>query len=315
MRFLLLALLLAPPRLLAQESPRPNRVAWLEIFPEPLPQGVPEIALEVSSQFLRPDLENSGDGRTFARLDGEEWQLTLDLPWKLGPAILNLRVRAAQRGGGLLDQTIVNWHNLLGTPTGGREAAPKGRVAYHLERDGVLVGDLDRARLSLMDTDLACLVPFGVPEGGGRVGVSLQLPTGSRKDFSGSGGWDAVAGGAGWWRRGAWGVHAQGERVFIGLPEGSPYRGVLGARSFSRAWLGLGYQGRGLGVDLTFGYSESPYRVGIRRIDGAGLQQHWTFSHRAWPNWRFGFSEEAGSYTSPDFSAFISWRYGKPRGV
>ena len=57
--------------LTAQETPRPNRVAWFEGFPEPLPEGVAELALETTSQMLRPDLEHSADGRTWARLDGE----------------------------------------------------------------------------------------------------------------------------------------------------------------------------------------------------------------------------------------------------
>ncbi len=307
-----LVLCLAALTLGAQETPRPNRVAWLEVFPEPLPDGTRQITLEMTSQFLRPDFEQSADGRTAARLDGEEWQLMEDLPIALGPGILNVRLRVAHRSGGVADQLLQSWHRLLGTDTGGRDLAPKGRLSYDLERDGVLVARLDRPGLHLLDTDIAYVLPWGHPASGGRLGVSLQLPTGQREDFSGSGGLDGTLGLAAWKAFGIWRLHAQAERVVIGLPEGSPYRAVLEHRAFNRAWAGFGFQGRGpgfwkgLGLDITLAYEASPYRVEIPRIDRAGWQQHWTFSHTAMPNWRLGFSEEAGTYTAPDITAFVS---------
>lgn len=66
---LALACVLAAP---AQETPHPNRLAWLSIFPEPLPEGVNQLALEITSQFLRPERTQSLDGRTQAQLDGED---------------------------------------------------------------------------------------------------------------------------------------------------------------------------------------------------------------------------------------------------
>ena len=314
MRVLVLALTLASA-LGAQETPRPNRVAWLEVFPEPLPDGTRQLALEVTSQFLRTDYEQSPDGRTFARLDGEEWQVTGDLPLHLGPGILNLRMRIAHRSAGAADQVLQSWHRLLGTDSGGRDLAPKGRMAYHLERDGVVVGELNRPGLRVMDCDLAYLLPWGDLHAGGRLGLSVQFPLGKREDFSGSGGLDGTLGLAAWKAHGVWRIHGQAERVFIGLPATSPYRAVLEHRAFNRAWLGVGFQGcgpgfwRGLGLDVTLAYSASPYRVGISRIDRAGWQQHWTFSHASLPQWRFGFSEEAGTYVAPDITAFLSRRF------
>jgi len=310
--FLALSLIFA---LGAQETPRPNRVAWLGVFPEPLPDGTRQLALEVTSQFLRTDFEQSIDGRTLARLDGEEWQLTGDLPSRLGPGILNLRLRVAHRSGGATDQLLQSWHRLLGSDSGGRELAPKGRLDYHLERDGVVVGNLERPGLRAMDCDLAYLLPWGDLQAGGRLGLAVQLPLGRREDFSGSGGLDGTLGLAAWKAHGVWRIHGQAERVFIGLPATSPYRAVLEHRAFNRAWLGVGFQGRGpgfwrgLGLDVTLAYSASPYRVGISRIDRAGWQQHWTFSHASLPQWRFGFSEEAGTYVAPDITAFLSRRF------
>jgi hypothetical protein len=303
--------------LVAQETPRPNRVAWFEGFPEPLPEGVNELAMEVTSQMLRPDLERSSDGRTFARLDGEEWQLVGDWATKVGSSRINVRARLASRSGGLLDQTFWNWHQVFSLPQGGREDAPKNRLAYHLERDGLVVGDLSRPGLALMDLDVAWIRPFGNSDEGGRFGGSIQLPTGKQSDFSGSGGTDGMVGAALWRRYGRWRVFGQAERVWLGLPEHSPLRTVMDKTSFSRTWASLGWRGEGpglisgLGIEVSLAYAGSPYHTGLSRLDHAGWQQHWTFRHTRLSRWRFGISEEAGTFVAPDLTAFAAYRFGE----
>ncbi len=299
-----------------QETPRPNRVVWFQGFPEPLPQGSSEVAMEVSSQMLRPDLERSGDGRSFARLDGEEWQLTGDWALKAGSSRINLRVRVANRSGGIADQAMVTWHSLFGLPQGGRLDAPKNRLAYHLERDGRVIADLSRPGTALMDLDVAWIRPFGTAEAGGRVGVALQLPTGRQSDFSGSGSTDGLVGGALWRHYGPWRLFGQAERVVLGLAKDSPLRLVMDKTSFSRTWATLGYQGEGsgllsgIGIEVSLAYAGSPYRVGLSRVDRPGWQQHWTFRHTRLPRWRFGFSEEAGTFVAPDITGFVAYRLG-----
>lgn len=312
MRKTLVVCFLCCSSLLAQETPAANRVAWMAIFPEPLPDGMSRVGLEMTSQFLRPSSEQSADGRTFARLDGEEWQLTTDFAKALGEGRLNVRLRLVDRSGGVLDAAIQSFHKTFGMPDGGREQIPNGRLAYHLERDGRLVANLDKPGLHLMDTDVAYVFPFGDLHRGARVGASIQLPTGERDDFSGSGGWDSLVGAAAWRQYGHWKIHGQAEQVFIQLSENNPYRAVLGRNHFRRFWAGAGWQGdgpgfwKGLGLDVTLAYNGSPYHVGIDRIDDAGLQQHWVITHRALPAWRFGLSEEAGSYAAPDMTVFVA---------
>ena len=123
--------------------------------------------------------------------------------------------------------------------------------------------------------------------------------------------------GAALWRRtGRWTFFGQAERVLLGLPEHSPLRLVLGKTSFSRAWASAAWQGEGagllsgLGVEVSLAYADSPYRTGLPRLDRAGWQQHWTFRHTRIPRWRFGFSEEAGTFTAPDATAFVAYRLG-----
>lgn len=301
----------------AQETPRPNRVAWFEGFPEPLPEGASEVAIEATSQMLRPDLERSGDGRTFARLDGESWQLTGDWAVKAGSSRINVRARLASRSGGIADQAMWTWHQMFNLPQSGRGDAPKNRLAYHLERDGRVIGDLGRPGLALMDLDVAWVRPFGTAEAGGRIGASVQLPTGKQADFSGSGGTDGLAGAALWRRYGRWRIFGQAERVVLGLPKASPLRTVLDRTSFSRAWAALAWQGEGagllsgLGVEVSLGYAGSPYLTGLARLDRVGWQQHWTLRHTRLPRWRFGFSEEAGTFTAPDVTAFTAYRFAE----
>jgi len=260
----------------------------LSIFPEPLPDGRTSIALEAASQFLRPDFESGDGGRSFARFDGEDWGLTLDLAKGFGPFALNLRLRGIWRSGGWADQAFASWHSLLGVPQGGRGWAPKYRLEYTLSKDGQTIAQLNKDRFCTMDADLALLYTFGDDASGGRLGASLQAPTGSRDDFSGSGGWDKLMGTALWHSWGRFRLHAQAEYAFLGISNANPYSAVLTRYTQMRGWVGAAYQGQdmgffgGLGLDITIGYI---------------------------PKWSFGISEEAGTYTSPDLTAFVRYRF------
>ena len=306
-----LVLCLAALTLGAQETPRPNRVAWLEVFPEPLPDGTRQITLEMTSQFLRPDFEQSADGRTAARLDGEEWQLMEDLPIALGPGILNVRLRVAHRSGGVADQLLQSWHRLLGTDTGGRDLAPKGRLSYDLERDGVLVARLDRPGLHLLDTDIAYVLPWGHPASGG--------------DWASPCSFHRPAGGLLRQRRPGWHPGPSGLEGLRDLAP--PCSGRTGRHRPSRGQP-LPRRPGTPGLQPRLGRFRLP-GPGTGILEGPGPGYHpwpmrraptgWKSAHRsrrlaaaldlqhtAMPNWRLGFSEEAGTYTAPDITAFVS---------
>ncbi|HXC17978.1 MAG TPA: DUF3187 family protein [Holophagaceae bacterium] len=302
--------------LAAQETPRPNRVAWMEIFPEPLPDGQDRIAFELTSQFLRPDRAVSADGRTQAALEAEDWLITVDKAWALGSGRFNVRLRVQERWGGLFDQFFESYHSAMGTAGGGRELSPKWQSVMQLERDGRVVIDAEDPKTQLMDLDLAWVRPFGTSEAGGRAGLSVQAPTGIRADGSGSGSWDESLGAAAWKRLGSITFRTQAEFVHLGVTEANPWSAVLAHNHFGRAWAGAAWQGqgpgfwRGLGLSLDFAYTESPFRTGLPRMDDPGWQVHVGVQHRALPRWRFGFSEEAGTYFAPDITAFVAYRFG-----
>jgi hypothetical protein len=317
---LLGTLLLAPlwGSLPAQEPPRPDRHPLLAIFPDPLPDGRTSVMVEFANQFLRTEFEHADQGRTYARIDGEDWGLTLDLAQGLGPIVLNLRLRGVWRSGGFTDRFFAVWHKLFALPGGGRNIVPNFRLDYTLERDGRTIAQLARDRACLMDVDLAVLYPFGDRAAGGRLGASVQAPVGKQEDFSGSGGWDCLVGAALWKTLGGFTFHTQLERAFLGIGDDSPYAAVLDHRTQNRAWAGVTWRGDGdgffggLGLDASIGYTESPYSVGVPRIDSSGWQQHWTFSHTRLPKWRVGISEEAGTYTSPDLTVFVQYKFSVP---
>jgi hypothetical protein len=312
---LALALVASAPSLKAQETPHPNRQAWLSIFPEPLPEGVNQFSLEASNQFLRPDRTVSPDGRAHAELEGEDWQLTSDLATALGPGLLNLRTRLTYRSAGIMDRAIMNWHDILGVDQGGRDQVSTFLDAYHLDRNGVVVFDLHQPRLELQGLDLAYVLPWGDKNNGGRMGGSIQIPTGHAEELQSSGGTNFMAGLSAWTTTGSLRFWAQGEDVWISLPQNSPLRQVVSRGQFWRAWTGAHYQGpgggfwSGFGLDLSYAYSETPYWTKLVRIDKYGLQQTWVFNHERLPKWRFGLTEKGGTFTNPEITFFASYRF------
>jgi hypothetical protein len=303
--------------LVAQETPHPNRLPWLSIFPEPLPDGVNQLSLEGSNQFLRTSRQDSPDGASHAELEGEDWQITSDLATALGPGLLNLRTRLTYRSGGIMDRAIMNWHNMLGVGEGGRDQVPTSLDVYHLDHNGIVVFDLRQPRFELQGLDLAYLVPWGDKNNGGRVGGSIQVPTGHEDILQSSGGTNFMAGLGAWTTAGSWRFWAQGEDIWISLPQNSPLRQVISRGQFWRAWVGVHYQGpgggflQGFSLDLSFSYNETPYWTRLVRLDKYGEQQTWVFSHEHLPKWRFGFTEKAGTFSAPEITFFSSYRFGE----
>jgi hypothetical protein len=294
----------------AQETPHPNRLAWLSIFPEPLPEGVNQLGLEATNQFLRADRENSPDGRSHAQLYGEDWMLVWDLAGGLGPGRINLRTRLDYRSEGIADRAIMNWHEIIGVEQGGRDQVPTFQDQYVLTRDGVVVFDNTSPRWLLQGLDLSYAVPWGDHDNGARAGASVQLPTGEEQALQSSGGTNFLAGAAWWHTFGAARLWTQAEEIWIQLPQHSPLRAVVDRGQFWRAWLGVAMgRWRGFGLDLSVAYNETPYFTKLVRVDKYGLQQTWIVTHTRCPHWRFGFTEKAGTFSTPEITGFTTYRF------
>ncbi|MDR3673472.1 MAG: DUF3187 family protein [Holophaga sp.] len=294
----------------AQETPHPNRLAWLSIFPEPLPEGVNQLGLEVSNQFLRPDRTVSPDNRSHAQLMGEDWELVSDLATGLGPGRINLRTRVDHRSSGIADRLIMNWHNIIGVGQGGRDQTPPFQDKWQLVRDGVVVFDSTRPRTIIQGLDVSYAVPFGDGDNGGRYGGSVQLPTGGERIMQSSGGTNFMAGAAVWHTFRFGRLWAQGEEIYIQLPKGSPLRAVIDRGQFWRAWAGIDLgRWRGFNLDVSLAYNETPYFTKLVRLDKYGLQQTWVLRHVRCPHWRFGFTEKAGTFATPEITGFSTYRF------
>lgn len=294
----------------AQETPHPNRLAWLSIFPEPLPEGVSQLGLEATNQFLRPERESTGDGRTQAHLAGEDWELVSDLAAGLGPGRINLRTRLDHRSGGIGDRLIRNWHNIIGVGQGGREKVVPFQDKWVMIRDGRVVFDSTSPRTFIQGLDLSYAVPMGDGANGGRFGASVQLPTGGQRIMQSSGGVNFMAGAAAWRTFPVGRVWVQAEQIWIALPEHSPLRTVVSRGQYWRAWAGI-VLGRwhGFGLDLSVAYNETPYGTGLVRVDKYGLQQTWIVTHTRCPHWRYGFTEKAGTFATPEVTGFTTYRF------
>jgi hypothetical protein len=85
---------------------------------------------------------------------------------------------------------------------------------------------------------------------------------------------------------------------------------VVSRGQYWRAWTGI-VLGRwhGFGLDLSVAYNETPYHTGLVRVDKYGLQQTWIVSHIRCPQWRFGFTEKAGTFATPEITGFTTYRF------
>ena len=228
---------------------RPGPTVWpgSRASRSPCRKGPVKLALEATSQMLRPDLERSADGRSFARLDGEEWQLTGDWAMKAGllpvqcPGPLGLPLRRHRRSGHLELASDVQ-HAPGGT--GGCAEEP---AVYYLERDGHVIGDLTRPGVTLMDLDVAWIRPFGTADAGGadrRLGAAahreaVRFFRQRRHRWAGG-------------RRGLEAARPlQGFRPGgagdAGPARHSPLREVMDRTSFNRAWGSVAWLGQGPG--------------------------------------------------------------------
>jgi hypothetical protein len=296
----------------AQETPHPNRLAWLSIFPEPMPEGVNQLGLEATNQFLRPERTTSPDGRSEAHLQGDDWELVWDLAKELGPGRVNLRTRVDHRSGGITDRLIRNWHEILGVGQGGRQNVPAFQDLWYLSRDGQVVFDSHQPTTLVQGLDLAYVVPLGDGDNGGRLGGTVQLPTGGERILQSTGGTNYLLGAAGWRTFPFGRVWAQGEEIWIQLPSHSPLRAVVDRGQFWRVWAGV-VLGRwhGFALDFSLSYNETPYFTELVRVDKYGLQQTWVVNHTRCPHWRFGFTEKAGTFATPEITGFTTYRFGR----
>ena len=128
-------------------------------------------------------------------LDGETTRMTLGGRYGLAPNVeLGIDVPYIVQGGGFLDGFLINYHDLFGFAQGGRDQAPRDRLLYRYEKNGVEKLRLDHSGNGFGDVSLSAgyqlyhdgkAFPRAVA-----VRTALKLPTGESGSLRGSGSTD-----------------------------------------------------------------------------------------------------------------------------
>ncbi len=125
-------------------------------------------------------------------LDGESERTTIALRYGAAQGVeVGLDVQLIGHGGGIFDGFIEGWHDFFGLPQGGRKEAPRNRLLYSYEKDGVERLRLDDSSFGIGDVRLSgALQLYGDGPGAVALRTCLKFPTGSSAKLHGSGSTD-----------------------------------------------------------------------------------------------------------------------------
>ena len=128
-------------------------------------------------------------------LDGETTRLALGGRYGLGRnAEVGIEIPYIYHGGGFLDGFLIDYHNLLGLPQGGRDQAPRNRLRYQYRRHGVDQLKIESSGGGLGDIALSAGVQLYTD--GSRypraaaLRAAVKFPTGESASLLGSGSTD-----------------------------------------------------------------------------------------------------------------------------
>jgi len=148
------------------------------------------LALDVANNF-----DTRGTNREKILLDGESNRLTLALRYGLTDKLeVGMDLPWVGYSGGIFDSFVEEFHHFFGLPNGGRPKAPRDRLLFTYEKDGLERLRMDDASFGVGDMRLTggwqlyydgnanpCAVALR---------ASLKLPTGSTAKLRGSGSTD-----------------------------------------------------------------------------------------------------------------------------
>ncbi|ACM22151.1 hypothetical protein Geob_3814 [Geotalea daltonii FRC-32] len=125
-------------------------------------------------------------------LDGESERTTVALRYGAAQGVeVGLDVPLIGHGGGISDGFIEGWHDFFGLPQGGRKEAPRNRLLYSYEKDGVERLRVDDSSFGIGDVRLSAAYQiYGNGPGAATLRTSLKIPTGSSAKLHGSGSTD-----------------------------------------------------------------------------------------------------------------------------
>jgi len=141
---------------------------------------------------LANDFAHNSTARESILLDGQTLRSTLYLTRGFaGRYEAGLELPIVNQSGGFTDGFIEGWHHFFHLPNGGREDAPKNRLLYRYQKDGVTLLDFTRSGTGPGDLRLTGASQLYRQDGSAlALRASLKLPTGDSAELLGSGSTD-----------------------------------------------------------------------------------------------------------------------------
>ena len=243
-----------------------------------------------SAQQLLVDGESDTLRLSFEDSISHDWRYRVTIP-------------VIRDSGGFLDSSIESWHRFFGLDRGSRPYYPKNQLVYFYT--GKTRMEMREARTSMGDVSAeagwyaADSATRTISFWGG-----VEAPTGSKRELSGDGAWDAALWGHVARRWPDWQLAAElglaqplGDEIFGGSAHvTSAFARVAATRSLSAAWSLRaqldGQTRRVTGTDLRFLGASAQFSLG---------------AVRQWRRWRLqmGFAEDAAVNTAPDITFFL----------
>lgn len=248
-------------------------------------------------------------------LDGETHRLTLN--WRQGLARnreWGFELPFVSHGGGFLDASIEEFHDIFGMPQNGRTDLSRNRIDYRYSRNGVNLVNLNRSVSGPGDVRLSAgeLVDMETGSSGYTAvwRASLKFPTGDDAELLGSGSTDVAT----WWSAATtrppdkWNLYGGGGLLLMSegnvMPEQQRHAVVFGTLGFSQKFFPSATINAQLDVHSPF-YSDSGLRqLGEYAVVGL-LGVDWEFEPKKFVT--LSISEDLAVGASPDVAFNLSF--------
>lgn len=230
------------------------------------------------------------------------WRQPLATGWEM-----SVELPVLVQGGGFLDGFTEGWHDSFGLPNGGRELAPRDRYLYRVTRNGTTAFVRDRSGTALGDARVSA--GWQAAEGLA-LRAAVQLPTGSRSQFTGGSTGLAI-----------WGDYAlrfdetSDWQAFVSLG-GSVTQESDVLPDLQRTVVGIG------GAGLAYRWSEALQLIlqtslhtslyentALEALERPGVQTSFGFQYELDPglSLQMGLQEDLVAASSPDFSVHLAF--------
>ncbi len=124
-------------------------------------------------------------------LDGESCRLTFSGRYGIGRKTdVGFDIPILISGGGFLDSAIESYHSTFGFPNGGRELAPRNRLLYRYQKNGITVLNMEQSGQGIGDVSMNGGWQIYQDADGQRnlaLRANVKLPTGATDTLHGSG--------------------------------------------------------------------------------------------------------------------------------